>query len=225
MPPTPRKLLLVFDLDGTLIDSVRDLAASASELAVALGGRALPADEVAGMVGDGAAQLVRRALDAAGVAAPAQALERFLDIYDRRLLETTTAYPGVPEALALASPRARLAVLTNKPLGPSRRILAALGLLERFDAVIGGDSPLGRKPDPAGLHHLMADAPGLPTLLVGDSPIDEATAARAGVDFVFARYGFGAVRFTRPPAARFEIDRPADLAAVLDRVLALSDGA
>src|SRR5688500_16141382 len=146
-------MVLVFDLDGTLVDSVGDLAASATELVTSLGGRPLSQDEVGLMVGDGASLLVRRALAAGGVDPETPgALTRFLDIYDRRLLETTVAYTGVEEALLMASRRGRLAVLTNKPQQPSERILEALGLRRYFDAVIGGDGPHGRKPDPTGLN-------------------------------------------------------------------------
>jgi phosphoglycolate phosphatase len=211
---------IAFDLDGTLIDSVGDLAASASELATALGGRPLARDEVAMMVGEGAGILVRKALGAAGLDPETPgALARFLEIYDRRLLDTTAPYVGVPEMLTLASRRARLSVLTNKPLAPSRRILDALGLLSYFETVIGGDGELGRKPDADGLRAAASGAAYV--MLVGDSPIDWQTASAAGCDFVWARYGFGAARFERPPATPYVIDRPADLAAVLDRVRAI----
>jgi phosphoglycolate phosphatase len=202
------------------VDSVRDLAASASELATTLGGRPLAEPEVALMVGDGAGVLVKRALTAAGVDPETpRALQRFLEIYDRRLLETTVAYEGVADALLLASRRARLAVLTNKPLAPSRRILDALGLTSYFAEIVGGDGPLGRKPDPAALRALGAGDPHV--VLVGDSPVDRDTAAAAGATFLWARYGFGAQRFEEAPATTYVIDRPADLAAVIDRMLAI----
>jgi phosphoglycolate phosphatase len=219
-----REVEVVFDLDGTLIDSVGDLAAAASELARSYGGRALDREEVAKMVGDGASLLVRRALTAAGVDAGApDALERFLRIYDRRLLETTVPYRGVPEMLSMAARRARLTVLTNKPIAPSMRILDALGLSPYFEAVIGGDGPEGRKPDPAGLHALVRGSANV--LLVGDSPIDWQTAQAAGCSLAWARYGFGAVRFDGgPPDTPYVLDAPADLSAVLDRFTAIHAG-
>ena len=218
-----RSTRIAFDLDGTLIDSVGDLGASASELAVSLGGRALSGDEVALMVGDGAQVLVRRALAAAGVDPDLPgALSKFLEIYGRRLLDTTVPYPGVPSMLELASRRARLAVVTNKPLAPSRRILDALGLTVYFDAIIGGDTAHGRKPDPRGLLSLEGPADGL--VLVGDSPIDRATAGAAGCPFVWARYGFGAVRFEAPPDTPYVLERPSDFADVLDRLIAIRSG-
>jgi phosphoglycolate phosphatase len=211
---------IAFDLDGTLVDSVADLATSASELVTSLGGRPLDQREVAVMVGEGASVLVRKALAAAGLDADTPgALARFLEIYSRRLLDTTTPYDGVPEMLFLASRHARLSVLTNKPLEPSRRLLDALGLLPYFETVIGGDSPAGRKPGIAGLRSVSQGAEHV--IVVGDSPIDAETATNAGCDFVWARYGFGAARFERPPDTPYVIDRPADFAAVLDRLHAI----
>lgn len=216
-------LHIAFDLDGTLVDSVADLAAAASELVTSLGGRPLSQDDVAMMVGEGAGVLVRRALTAAGLnpETPA-ALPRFLEIYGRRLLDTTVAYDGVPAMLQLAAGRARLSVLTNKPLAPSQRILDALGLAGYFDLVLGGDSGYGRKPDPGGLRAAAAAAPHV--LLVGDSPIDAMTADAAGVTFVWAQYGFGARRFDAPPGTPYVLQRPSDFAAVLDRFTAIASG-
>jgi phosphoglycolate phosphatase len=216
-------MLVVFDLDGTLIDSVRDLAASASELVTSRGGRPLDLEEVATMVGDGAAQLVRRALARAGLSPDTpDALPQFLDIYARRLMDTTTAYDGVVPLLAQLSRRARLAVLTNKPLQPSLRILDALQLRTYFEDVRGGDGPHARKPDPEGLLSLGRD--GWPTLLVGDSPIDATTAQAAGCAFAWARYGFGAARFSEPPDTPYVLERPVDLIAAFDRFAAVVTG-
>jgi phosphoglycolate phosphatase len=219
-------MLVVFDLDGTLIDSVHDLAASASELVTGLGGRRLTTEEVAAMVGDGAALLVKRALAAAGLPSDRpDALSRFLEIYERRLLDTTVVYEGMAETLTTISRRARLAVLTNKPEGVSRQILDALHIGDRFETVIGGDGPYPRKPDPRGLLALMAMAGSTRTLMVGDSPIDWATASAAGCSFAWARYGFGAMRFDgREPDTPYRLARPSDLIAVLDRFAAMASG-
>jgi phosphoglycolate phosphatase len=136
---------------------------------------------------------VRRALRAAGRVDRAQALERFLQIYDARLLNHTRVYDGVAGVIQQIRGRARLTVLTNKPTAPSERILAALGLREAFDEVVGGDGPYPRKPDPAGLQAMMAsaNATARDTLLVGDSAIDLETAQRAGVRCCLVSYGFG----------------------------------
>ena len=213
--------LIAFDLDGTLIDSCRDLTETANALIVELGGAALPQDSIAGMVGGGAALLVRRALDAAGLDHPPSAVTRFLEIYDTRLLNHTRLYDGIADVVHLARRHARLAVLTNKPLAPSERLLEALGLRDLFDQVIGGDGPYARKPDPEGLLALMASAgaTGERTLLVGDSEIDHETARRASARSCIVSYGFGFRRFPRErlDANDWVVDDAATLAEIVER--------
>jgi phosphoglycolate phosphatase len=129
-------------------------------------------------------------------------------------------YDGVVETLAIVLRRGPLAVLTNKPLGPSIGILEALGLRGYFTRIIGGDSELGRKPEPAGLLALQSLAPGDRLVMVGDSPADWKTAAAAGVPFVWARYGFGAERFgSTPPETEYVIDHARELDGVLARIM------
>jgi phosphoglycolate phosphatase len=211
---------LVFDLDGTLIDSRRDLADATNALVVEYGGTPLSEEEVTGMVGEGAAVLVRRALAAAGLdPATPNAVDRFLAHYETRLTAHTRPYPGIPEALTRLRAAGRtLAVLTNKPQRATARILGELGLARLLSHVIGGDTAAGRKPDPAGLLQLVAAASAAPssTVLVGDSPIDLETARRAGTGICLARYGFG-YRFDR---ARFRGDElfvsdPSELPSIL----------
>ncbi|MBY0497620.1 MAG: HAD-IA family hydrolase [Cyanobacteria bacterium] len=211
-------MIIALDLDGTLIDSARDLAESISEMVQDYGAAPLPIDDVVQMVGDGAPILVRRALERAGLnPKPDEALARFLKIYDRRLMDHTTPYDGIAESLALALRLGPLAVLTNKPLGPSIGILEALGLRGFFSRIIGGDSEFGRKPDPAGLLSLQSLAPGDPIVMVGDSPADWKTAVAAKVPFVFARYGFGAAKFgAEPPDTTFVIDHARELTSSLE---------
>ena len=193
--------LIAFDLDGTLVDSKRDLAESANQLIAELGGVPLPEEAIGRMVGGGAARLVRRALTAAGVSdvpgGPPAALPRFMEVYGSRLLNHTRLYDGVPEAVRMAREHAHVAVLTNKARGPSERILSGLGLRELFDDVVGGDGPLPRKPDPAGLLDLMgrAGAVASHTLLVGDSTFDHQTARRALSRCCMAAYGYGYATF------------------------------
>jgi phosphoglycolate phosphatase len=209
--------LFVFDLDGTLIDSRRDIASAANALLASCGAAPLGESHIGQMVGDGAAMLVARAFEAAGLTPPRDALERYLSIYGGRLLEHTRPYPGVPDVLAALGQGAALAILTNKPLAATRTILDGLDLSRYFsdDAVVGGDGPFPRKPDPRGLRHLAAAAaiPLEDTLLVGDSFIDWRTARAAPVPLCLARYGFGFEGF---PAARLSpadrvIDCPASL--------------
>ena len=209
--------LIVFDLDGTLVDSRRDIADSANALLVAYGAPPLEEQAIGRMVGDGAATLVARAFAAAAVAPPHDALDRFLAIYDGRLLNHTRPYEGIPEVLGALGARTPLALLTNKPLNQTRRILDGLDLARHFpfDAVVGGDGPFRRKPDPAGLQHLLAQvgAVGTNSLLVGDSPIDRRTAMSAATRICLARYGFGFERFPIDELGPEEwlVDTPAEL--------------
>ena len=213
-------VIIVFDLDGTLIDSARDLAESIGELLESYGVAPLPIDEVVTMVGEGAPMLVRRALARSGVNPPLdEALARFMQIYDRRLMDHTVPYDGIPETLSVVLRRGPLAVLTNKPLGPSVGILEALGLRGFFSRVIGGDSEYGRKPDPKGLLSLQTLAPGDQIVMVGDSPADWKVADAAKVPFVFARFGFGAPKFgSTPPNTEFVIDHARELDRALERI-------
>ncbi len=214
--------LIVFDLDGTLIDSERDLADSVNALLVEDGAEALPLASIASMVGDGAAALIRRAFDAARLQMNDRSLSRFLAHYDERLTRTTRPYPGMIEALHVLTQRSHCAVLTNKPLDHTRRLLEELELAPFFSASVGGDGPFPRKPDPAGLLHLVAQhaATSDTTILVGDSHIDAATAAAAGTGFCLAEYGFGArtIREEQPRASDLRISRPLDLVDALRKV-------
>ena len=212
--------LVAFDLDGTLVDSLRDLAESANQLLVDSGGAELPHDVIGAMVGDGAATLVAKAFAASRLSQPADALPRFLAIYNARLLRFTRPYVGIPEVLDALSSRVRLAVLTNKPLMPTRQILEGLELARFFPSedVIGGDGPWGRKPDPAGLLHLAARAGAQvsDTTLVGDSVFDWRTARAAGARAVLAGYGFGFANVVRADLDGAAIvDSPIDLLGVL----------
>jgi phosphoglycolate phosphatase len=207
--------LVVFDLDGTLVDSLQDLADAANALATEYGRPLLPDAAVAGMIGDGAGVLVQRVCAAAGLeATPPDAVRRFLAIYDRVMLAHTRPYPGVPAMLDVLAARVPLAVLTNKPHEPMRRMLDAFDFTRHFVACIGSDAGFPRKPDPTALRHLMAQAEAASdaTLLVGDSAIDLDTARRGGVHICLARYGFGyrtAERGLRP--GELVIDSPGDL--------------
>ena len=193
--------LIAFDLDGTLIDSSRDLANSVNELLSELDAPALPVDQVMTMIGQGAKMLIRRALAAAGRPENPVAISRFLEIYDRRLLDHTQPYAGITDVVSAARKHARVAILTNKPTSPTEKILAGLNIRQLFDDVIGSDGNFPRKPDPAALLALMQRAGAVPerTLMVGDSKIDYDTATNAGARCCLVAYGF--TECARHPAA------------------------
>lgn len=189
-------ILVVFDLDGTLINSRADLASSTNDMLVSFGAAPLPEAQATSFVGDGARTLVSRALQAAGLPPETldAALTRFLQIYDARLMEQTRPYDGVDAVIDRAlGDGAALGIITNKPQAPTDRLLHGFGLASHFRWVIGGDTEFGRKPDPAGLVWMMNEAAVLPahTLFVGDSQVDAETARRAGTHFCLADYGFG----------------------------------
>ena len=219
MHPAPFSLV-VFDLDGTLIDSIGDLAVAVNRVVAERGGRPLALTEVARMVGEGARLLVTRALAASGAGGNEdEALARFLEVYDSLLPGETRPYPGISGMLGRAAPLARLAVLTNKPTGATRKILEACGLSHRFEEIVGGDGPFRRKPHPDGLLHLAQSA-GVATgavLMVGDSTVDLLTARAAGTAVCVARYGFGQLTFdpTKLDGTERFADSPADVLAAI----------
>jgi phosphoglycolate phosphatase len=211
--------LAVFDLDGTLVDSRRDLASAANALLEGSGAPPLDEEAVGRMVGDGAAMLVHRAFEAAGHAEPEDALSRFLVLYGERLLETTRPYPGTVELLEALEGRTAMAVLTNKPRAMADAVLSGLGLRRYFSDVFGGDGPYPRKPQPDGLRALMeaADVDGKAAMMIGDSVVDLRTARGAGARICLARYGFS---FANVPAGElcgdeWIVDAPLDLATRL----------
>ena len=213
--------LVVFDLDGTLIDSIGDIAAAANRALVeAYGeGALLPNDVVRGFVGGGARQLIEQCLRAA--AAPVEDLgrvfDRFLAIYGSSLTRTTRLYPGMAEVLdALSVLSIPLAVLTNKPGGMSRTIMGDLGLAPRFIAVIGGDDLASKKPDPEGLCLIATQAGIEPaeTALVGDSAVDVRTARNAGAISVGVLWGYDREGVVREKSD-ITVGAPAELSAAL----------
>jgi phosphoglycolate phosphatase len=186
--------LLVFDLDGTLVDSKQDLALSVNAMRAEMGMEALPLGLIASYVGHGVTLLVQRSL---GPLATRENMEKglafFLAYYREHMLDNTAPYPGVAEALSELAAHP-MAVLTNKPVHFSREMLARLGLASRFAYIYGGNSFPKKKPDPMGLHKLMEDlhVPARQTLMVGDSDTDILTGRNAGVWTCGVNYGFGA---------------------------------
>ncbi len=199
---SPRARLIVFDLDGTLIDSVGDLATALNETIAGLspGARRLALAEVRSFVGEGARRLVARGLLAAGLASdPEEAVPLFMARYSHHLLDTTGFYPGIEGLLERLSDR-RLAVLSNKPGRFSREILAGLGAAGRFFRVVGGDDA-PRKPDPSGLLGLLREAGVSPeeAVLVGDSAIDVRTARAASIPAIGVTWGLAAPSLEQDP--------------------------
>lgn len=213
---------ILFDLDGTLVDSVPDLAAALAIVLAERGRPPLGIAAVTAMVGDGAAKLVERALAASGEGeAPlGPALDRFLALYEANATRLTRLYDGVPEVLgALADAGWRLALCTNKPERATRAVLGALGLASHFAVVLGGDSQPTRKPDPGPLLAALDRLGVAPSraAMVGDHANDILAARRAGTASIFARYGYGAATLGSllPDAA---IDRFPQLFSALGRV-------
>lgn len=195
-----RVRLLVFDLDGTLIDSRLDLIHSVNATLRHIGRPELDGDVIASYVGDGAPVLVRRVLGDADMNNEEllrEALDYFLGYYRLHKLDHTTLYEGIPEALAaLASAtngvRRQMAVLSNKPVNPSRDIVRALGLADFFVRVYGGNSFTTKKPDPLGLRTILRETgfAADEALMIGDSSIDVLTGRNAGLWTCGVMYGF-----------------------------------
>lgn len=199
--PVESLRLLVFDLDGTLIDSRLDLCNSVNAMLHHLGRHALPDAVISTYIGDGAGMLVRRALgdpegDPADDALVESALDYFLTWYRAHKLDNTYVYPGVLESLEAlktapdGTPR-KMACLTNKPIGPSQAICHALGLTPYFFNIYGGNSFHTKKPDPQGLLALVAEAGVRPeeTLMIGDSHVDVLTARNADAWALGCKFG------------------------------------
>ena len=206
--PVDKLRLLVFDLDGTLIDSAQDLCNSVNAALANAGFSHLPDPAIASFVGNGAPMLMRRSLAMASGITPEQidenllkgAYEFFLKYYREHKLDFTYAYDGVIEALAAltelhdapgGTPRI-MAVLTNKPVRPARGICEGLGMAGYFLHIYGGDSFPVKKPDPLGLRTLMQETGALPeeTVMIGDSNVDVETARNAGAWSIGCTFGF-----------------------------------
>lgn len=214
--------LLIFDLDGTLIDSRLDLIHSVNAMLRHIGHPELPGDVIATYVGDGAPMLVRRALgDPEDESSVRRALEYFLTYYREHKLDNTHVYPGIPEALARihrgtnGRPRS-MAVLSNKPVNPSRAIVEALGLKNFFAQIYGGNSFPTKKPDPLGAQKLLEEIVCNPheAVIIGDSANDVLTGRNAGLWTVGVNYGFAPQTLDlTPPDVR--VDTTAELVHVL----------
>ena len=185
---------MLLDLDGTLVDSAPDLQSCANRLMAARGREPFTRPEVVAMIGDGVAVLVARALAARNLPPDPAAVQAFSADYSAHVAVETSAYAGVEAGLHILMKAGwRLAVCTNKPEALARTLLSALGLLDLFAAVGGGDSYPVRKPDPAHMLATLASAGGSPgaAVALGDHRNDIAAAAGAGIPCIFARWGYG----------------------------------
>jgi len=213
--------LVIFDLDGTLIDSRLDLIHSVNATLRHFERPELPGDVVASYVGDGAPMLVRRALgDPENEAFFKRALDFFLSYYREHKLDHTVVYAGIPEALKQIQSNGggrngaarKMAVLSNKPVNPSRAIVEALGLADFFVHVYGGNSFETKKPDPLGVRTLLKETNIAPELamIVGDSSIDVLTGRNAGIATCGVTYGFAPHTLCEAPPD-VTVESPKDL--------------
>jgi phosphoglycolate phosphatase len=209
--------LFIFDLDGTLIDSKQDLANSVNATRAFAGLDPLSNEIVSSYVGSGAPVLIQRAFPGASEAERDRLLRYFLDYYREHMLDSTTLYPGVRETLErLHAADAALAVLTNKPVRFSVRLLEGLGIDLLFFRIYGGNSFEEKKPSPVGIHALVSESGAARerTIMVGDSAVDIMTARNAGVVACGVSWGFQPETFASAPPD-FVIEDPRDL---LERV-------
>ncbi len=225
-PFDPHKIrLLIFDLDGTLIDSRLDLVHSVNATLRHMKRPELPDHVIASYVGDGAPALIGRALgkEAGDEKLVRSGLEYFLAYYRKHKLDHTHVYEGISEALASMQnshngrPR-KMAVLSNKPVNPSRAIVEALGLGNFFPLVYGGNSFATKKPDPEGAQTILREMGSEPqeTLIVGDSGVDVLTGRNAGTWTCGVTYGFAPHTLHDPPPDLL-VDRPGELAELFAR--------
>jgi len=220
--------LVIFDLDGTLIDSRLDLVHSVNAALRHIERSELPADVIASYVGDGAPILIQRALgdEAADPVLVKNGLEFFLSYYREHKLDHTKIYGGIKETLvsmqhttngASAKNQRKMAVLSNKPVGPSRAIVEALGLGPFFAQVYGGNSFATKKPDPEGARKLMEECGVSPaeSAIVGDSHVDVETGRNAGMWTIGVTYGFAPHTLEGTPAD-IMVSTPKELAEVFE---------
>ena len=219
--PKDRIKLLIFDLDGTLVDSELDIAHSVNALLRNLGRPELPVDVIATYIGDGAPMLIRRALnDPEDGRHFADSLDFFVRYYREHKLDNTYVYAGMKEALEAireaSDGKMRMAVLSNKPVKPSQGIVEGLGLACYFFEVFGGNSFGTKKPDPEGARKLMELANASPeeTVMIGDSHNDTLTARNTGMWSVGCTYGLSPHSLESAPPDVF-IDAPYELVEAL----------
>jgi len=209
--------LIMFDFDGTLADTVDDIAASANHLLAVRGEPAKPVDEIAGYIGDGLPTMLRRLLRVDDGRVISEAIRIFREHYNDHCLDKTVPYPGVEETLGRFGDR-KLAVVTNKPQAFTEKILDGLGLSDHFESVVGGDREYAKKPSPeAFLAVLKAlDIPGDRALVVGDSPNDVIGGRAAGCVTCAVTYGLGSRELLESSSPDFMVDAFKQILDLLD---------
>jgi len=208
--------VLIFDLDGTLVDSKKDLTASVNYIRTRFDLPLLTAEEIARFIGNGALMLIRRALGPKASEDNVQAgLQMFLSYYRTHMLDSTVLYPGVLETLDRLVD-CKLAVLTNKPVHFSCAMLDGLGVYKRFAAVYGGNSFDHKKPDPVGVYQILSDTKGQRerTWMIGDSAVDVLTGRNAGIRTCGVTYGYATETFKDAPPD-YLIDNFSELEALV----------
>jgi phosphoglycolate phosphatase len=207
---------LIFDLDGTLVDSKKDLTASVNYVRNQFDLPVLTEEEIARFIGNGALMLIRRALDTSATEDNVQAgLQMFLSYYRAHMLDSTSLYPGVRETLDHFAD-CKLAVLTNKPVHFSCAMLDGLGIYKHFTAVYGGNSFDKKKPDPVGIYQILSDTKGQRerTWMIGDSAVDVLTGRNAGVKTCGVTYGYATETFN-DAQPDFMVDRFVELQGLI----------
>ena len=216
------KKLLIFDFDGTLVDSKRDIAIAVNHTLAAFALPPLDEETIAGYVGSGIAELMKGAMKQGGeMCIPPSLLDKardvFKEFYGEHCADNSGWYPHVLETLEQLSKKYRLTILTNKPKNLTDKIIEKLGSGYFFSQVLGTYEGFEKKPDPAGALHLMKTAGVNPdeTLLIGDSSVDVQTARNAGIDIGLVTYGFGKEKELAEQKAQFQIDDFAKLTGLL----------
>ena len=210
------KPVLIFDLDGTLVDSKKDLTASVNYVRHKFEMSSLTEEEISRFIGNGAQMLIQRVLGSKSSEPNVQAgLQMFLSYYRTHMLDQTVLYPGVRETLKKLSD-CRLAVLTNKPVHFSCAMLDGLGIYRCFTSVYGGNSFHQKKPDPVGIFQILSDTKGQreKTWMIGDSAVDVLTGRNAGVTTCGVTYGYATETFQASPPD-YMIDSFVDLESLV----------
>jgi phosphoglycolate phosphatase len=210
--------LIIFDLDGTLVDSIRDITKALNFGFEPYGLLSLTTDEVAGMVGEGSVKLVQKILEKNNLSIDKNlVVKRFAEYYRSHIVDNTKPFPGVAEMLEDLK-HFKKAVISNKLEGFSKEMIGRLGLSEYFEIIVGGDLIPERKPSPMPVYHVLSTLGVKPeeSIIVGDSEVDVSTGKAASVRTVAVTYGYGRTGFEKE--ADFVIDNMSDLADIVKTI-------